>query len=88
MGIFCVLAFAFGLTGGILTLKRRLFPLAIFGTSLVLASGFVIVMTFAMGPFYAHIYPNWAIILLFALPILVLSILSVVFTAISKGEFT
>jgi hypothetical protein len=75
MGIFGILAFAFGLTAGILTLKRRVFALAIIGISLLLVSG---VITSIAIP-----YAGW----IFGLPIAILSILAIIFTAISKREF-
>ena len=70
-GIFGIIAFAFGLTGGIFSLKRKRLAFSIFGMSLLIASGIMMAI------------PLWV----FGLPIAVLSILSVIFVAISKGEF-
>jgi hypothetical protein len=70
-GMLGIIAFAFGLTGGIFSLKRKRIAFSIFGMSLLITSG--IMMTI----------PLWV----FGLPIAVLSILGVIFAAISKGEF-
>jgi hypothetical protein len=70
-GILGIIAFAFGLTGGIFSLKRKRLAFSIFGMSLLIASGIMMAM------------PVWV----FGLPIVVLSILSIIFVAISKGEF-
>ena len=77
MGIFGILAFAFGLTAGILTLKRKVFPLAIIGICFVIVSGIVISIAIPYGAFW-----------IFGVPIAILSILGVIFAAISKREFT
>jgi DNA-directed RNA polymerase subunit RPC12/RpoP len=77
MSVFNLIGFAFGLTGGILTLRRKNFPMAIIGISLILTSS-VITMSATFGsPF----------LIVFGLPISILSILSLIFTAISKSEF-
>jgi hypothetical protein len=83
MGIFGILAFAFGLTGGIFSIKRIHFALSIVGISLVLVSGFVTIIELAAMGNYA-----WVVGLLFGLPIVLLSLLGVIFAGISKGEFT
>lgn len=70
-GILEIIAFAFGLTGSIYSLKRRRLALSIFGMSLLLASGAMIALP----------------MLIYGLPIAILSILSVIFVAISKSEF-
>jgi hypothetical protein len=74
-GIFGLLGFAYGLTAGILALKRRMFPVAIIGMALVMVAG---VLSF-VEPFIG---------IIFGLPMLVLVILAVIFTGISKREFT
>ncbi len=76
-GLFSIVAFALGLAAGIATLKRQRFPLAVAGQSVVLASSIVI------GFFMPYGF-GWIL----GVPLLVLSIISVVFTAISKKEFT
>ena len=78
MGIFCVFAFTCGLISGIFTLRRTHFKLSIIGVSLVLASGFVIIMSFgtmASGAF------------VFGVPVVTLSLLGLIFAAISRSEF-
>ena len=80
-GIFALIGFAFGLTAGILTLKRRTFPLAVIGIIFIMISAFLTFIPFS------EYYP-WTSGLLFGLPTLVLSILALIFTAISREEFT
>lgn len=84
LAIFDILAFAFGLTGGILSIRRRQFTLSIVGMSLGLVSGFV-TMIVAGGLVRDG---SWVGALAFGLPMIILSILSVIFAAVSKGEFT
>jgi hypothetical protein len=76
VGILSILAFAFGLTAGILTLKRKVFPLAIIGISLVLVSSIVASVSLDIA--------GWV----FGVPVMILSILSLVFAGISKREFS
>jgi hypothetical protein len=80
VGIFGVLAFAFGWTGGMFSIRGEHFALSIVGISLVLVSGFVTMIAFSQMD-----YGSWG--LLFGLPVVILSILSVTFTSISRGEF-
>jgi hypothetical protein len=82
MGIFCIIGFAFGLAGGIFALKRRRFALSIVGIGMVLVSGFVAMISLAiLGSGVLRTG------LLVGLSPVILSILSIVFTAVSKGEF-
>jgi len=81
MGVFALLGFAFGLTGGILTLRRKSFSLAIIGTSLALASGLVIVSVCIAEPYAG------AGAVIFGAPTILFSTLSLIFTAISRQEF-
>jgi hypothetical protein len=83
MGLLGLVAFALGLTGGILMLKRKRFGLAASGVSIVLASGIANIIVVGAQGAYAI-----ASALVFGLPIVILAILGVVFTAVSKGEFT
>jgi hypothetical protein len=69
--IFGVVAFTFGFMGGILALKRRRIALSVFGISLLITSGIMMSI------------PLW----FFGLPIAILSLLSVIFVAISRSEF-
>ncbi|MEM3578476.1 MAG: zinc-ribbon domain-containing protein [Candidatus Bathyarchaeia archaeon] len=82
MGIFGLIGFAFGLTGGILTLRRKSFQLAIIGISLILVSGFITILASTTEP-YGYIGG-----VIFGIPVIILSILSLIFTSISKSEFT
>jgi hypothetical protein len=75
MGFFGILAFALGLIGGILTLKRKHFALSITGISLVLVSGIIVSVVIPYG------------CLVFGIPVMILSILGVTFTSISNKEF-
>lgn len=83
IGMFSAIGCAFGLTAGILSIKRRHFVLSIVGTSLVTLSGFVILLAFAIMP---HSSVIWG--LLYGIPTIFLSILGIIFVSISKGEFT
>lgn len=82
MGIFDSLAFAFGLAGGICAVRRRRFALAIAGAILLLVSGLVTIAVFALQGYYTIVFGA-----MFGLPVLILSILAVIFVAASKGEF-
>jgi hypothetical protein len=82
MGVLGTLAFALGLTGGILTLRRSHFALPIIGESLILLSAFVTMILFSAAG-----YDAWIVGLLFGLPVMILSILRIIFTGISKKEF-
>ena len=75
------LAFAFGLTAGIFTLKRRQFVFSILGISLLLPAGFITILGYGLTG------SAWTQGLLFGLPVVVLAILSIVFDSISKNEF-
>ena len=81
MGIFGILGFAFGLTGGIFSIRRRRFGLSIFGMSLLIIMGFFVLLVPALfgSPFIGF---------LFGMPMIIPSILSVIFVAVSKSEFT
>jgi hypothetical protein len=80
VGAFSFLGFAFGLTGGILMLMRKHFLLSVIGMISLVVSGFVAILQYVVNG------GNAAIAL--GLPIFVLAILSIVFVAVSKGEFT
>lgn len=79
MGIFGIFGFAFGLTAGIFTLKRIHFGVAIVGACFPLVSGAVNIVPIGYRSTYAG--------LLFGLPILILSLLGLIFTTLSKREF-
>ena len=82
MGAFGILGCALGLTGGIFTLMRRRFELCITGMVLIMISGFVTV-----GAFVLILWNGWGIGLLFGLPSVVLSVLSIIFASVSRGDF-
>jgi len=82
-----LIGFAFGLAGGILILKRTRFVLAIVGICLTIVSSDIVgffapyvlfVLPFGLTDYY------W----LFGFPTLIISLLSLIFTAISKEEFS
>jgi len=81
MGVFGILVFAFGLTGGIFSIRRRRFGLSIFGMSLLTVMGFFVLLVPAL---FGELFGA----LLFGMPIVIPSILSVIFVALSEGEFT
>ena len=70
------IGFAFGLTGGILTLNRKMFPLALTGMALMMLAGIL----------FFVVSLEWGVIL--GLPIVVLTVLSIIFISISRREFT
>jgi hypothetical protein len=74
-GIWCTICFGLGLAAGVLSIKRRRFVLSIIGTSLLLVTA-LFMLTESIG------------LAVLAIPVLILSVLSVVFVGISKGEFT
>jgi uncharacterized membrane protein (DUF485 family) len=71
------------LTGGILSIKRRNFALSIIGICLVLVSGFTTIIGLAAEPNGGAVAGG----LMFGLPIVILSVLGVIFASVSKGEF-
>ena len=82
VGMFGILGFSFGLTGGIFSLKREYFAFSIIGMYVIFVSGVATIIAFALAE-----YSSWVSGLPFGLPIVILSILSVIFTTISKREF-
>lgn len=74
IGIFGILAFSFGLSSGIIALlrNRKYIAFSIFGLSFMLAFGILIATQL------------WYL----GLPMTILSILSIIFVAISKAEFS
>ena len=73
--------FAFGLAGGIMTLRRRAFLLAVGGTSCILVVGLVVL-------WISILWGLTTLGILWGLPTLVLSILSFIFLAMSSKEFS
>lgn len=82
MGIFNIIAFALGLMSGIFTLRRKHFALSMIGVSLVLVSGFVIIRSFE-----AMEYEALMGYLVFGAPVVILSLLGLIFAAISRSYF-
>lgn len=78
-----VLAFSFGLTGGIFSIRRKHFGLSIFGISLLLTSGFTTIVVFE-----AIAGSAWISGLLSGFPIIILAMLSIIFDSVSKNEFS
>jgi hypothetical protein len=83
-GLFGILGFAFGLTSGILSLKRRYFGMSLAGLSMVIFCGFAIIFGMAVRGYRQAV----ADALGFGVPIIVMAILSLIFVAISKKEFS
>ena len=82
-GFFGVLAFAFGLTGAIFAFGRRHFALSMFGTGLVLFYGLGM-----MASVWIYRYGLLSIfVIIVVLPMIFLSLLGVVFLAVSRREF-
>ena len=81
VGMFALVGFIFGLTGGILALRRRYFEIAIFGVSLIMLSGFVNIVVLRVAP------RGVFLVALLGIPILILSIMSLIFIVISQAEF-
>ena len=74
-GIFGLLGFAFGLTAGILALKRAHYPLVVIGIALVAVGG---ILTLAL---------NVEAFLVMGIPTLLLAILGMIFVGITRPEF-
>lgn len=77
-----LIGLAFGLMGGILVLKRRHVALSVVGISFTTLSGIIIALATLAEPYTF-------ICLVFGVPVIVLSILSLalIFTAVFKGKF-
>jgi hypothetical protein len=83
MGIVGVLAFLLGLGGGIAALKRRRFAVSLLGTCFMLISGFVNIVVFGWMNYRGYTQGFFL-----SLPIIVLSIIAMIFIAVSYREFT
>jgi len=82
IGIFGILGFSVGLSGGIASLKRKVFALSILGTCLTLLSGFVNIIIIGS---YNQGYTEGILI---NLPIFVFSIIALILIAVSYKEFS
>lgn len=89
-GVIAVLAFAFGLTSGIMSLKRSYFVITIIGICIITVAGLVNVVMFGVpiGFNYGIAVASILMGLLFGLPVVILSILSIIFVTLSKREFS
>ena len=79
-GIIGVMAFAFGLVGGILALRRDHLDIVIIGFALL------IVESLSLWLFNIE-FGAWVIFAQFGLPVLVMSLIGVIFIGIGKSEF-
>ena len=84
MGVFAILAFTFGLAGGITSLRRKMLGISNAGNVLLIASSFVTVLGYGLFSQYCLLFFG----LIFALPIFILSILGSIFVNVSKREFS
>jgi hypothetical protein len=82
VGIFGILGFSFGLTGAIFSLKRKYFALSLIGMYILFVSGVATMIAFGLAE-----YSSWVTGLPFGMPVVILSILGIIFTTTSKGEF-
>ena len=76
VGIFGFLSFLFGLTTGILILLRKLFCLTLIGLAILMGTAILLVIA------------DVVYFVLLGVPILIMGIVSTVFTCISRKEFT
>jgi len=85
VGVFEIIAFAVGITGGIFQIKRQYFLGTIFSNILLITAGIMLIgqSFFKIG----RMELTFAGLLLLAVPILILTILSIVFIGMSKKEF-
>jgi hypothetical protein len=81
-GIFGIIVFPISLIGSIFSFKRRYIAIPIFGISLLLTSGVLLLVLNTTGVLLS--ISIW----IYGLAIIVLSTLSVIFVAVSKGAFT
>ena len=85
-GTFGVISFFFGLTSTIFISERKRIKFSISGLSLLVTCGVIIFsLVFIIG---SHTLSDVLLASLFSLPILVPSVLSVIFVSISKAEFS
>ena len=83
LGVFGIVASAFGLAGGIFMLKRKLIKVSMLGVILLVVS---VVVTYITIQHYQYGFTE--IILLSEISIIMFSILSAIFVFTSKDEFT
>jgi predicted transcriptional regulator len=83
IAVFAALGFAIGLSAGIFSLKRKRFVFSLIGMSLLLVPGIASVITFLV----TGTTTGWLFALFLGSPVVVSSIVSVIFISKSKGEF-
>jgi len=81
VGIWSFLAFGLGLAGGIFSIRRSHFALSIVGISLLLVTGLVSILEFGI------LGSGWSSGMIMGIPIIILTILSLIFVGVSKNEF-
>lgn len=86
--ILYLISFNLGLTGGIMSLRRKNFVLSIVGSSYLLVTDLVGWISLFFLTIRPLLIEEILVNLLIALPVIVLEILSVIFVAISKKEFS
>lgn len=87
-GIFEVAAFPVGLAGAIFQFRRRQFLVSAFSNVLLIVSAaFILAQSFFTATLSNYESVTYTGLLLFGIPLLALSILSIVFVGISKAEF-
>jgi hypothetical protein len=77
---FAIIGFTIGLVAGILTLTRKLFPLAIIGLCIVFTSSII-------SSVFSVAFGNFFYFLIMGLPSFIMLLLSLIFTAVSKRRF-
>ena len=80
-GVFGVISFFFGLTSGIFASERKRIKFSLLGLSLLITCGVMIFLSFFI------LGSSILLVSIFGLPILVPSVLSIIFVAKSKAEF-
>ena len=83
MSVSSFAGFGLGLIGAVFTLSRQYFRTSILGAIAVVTSGLINILVFSTM-WKSEYYSG----LIFGMPIILLAILSLTFTAISKKEFT
>jgi len=83
LGIPGLIAFAFGLTAGILTLMRRVFALAIIGEIFVMVAGVLAFIPVSYTNYYAYYIHAWPA----GIFIFLLILLGLIFTALARADF-
>ena len=88
IGILGIIAFAFGLGGGINTFKRTNILSSIFGLSLLIASGVMLSVSYIwIADLTNSLFPM-SLIWIIGFVTIVLSVLGLIFIAISRKEFS